>query len=120
MHLFVYLCRKQAKQIQEQLKEPQSGKNYSLKASSTMAKSESLVKNHVQLQSVSYLSTHLFPQPTSGLRGDGELGIRLVYIFFITLDFSLNHRAIVCVCAHAHIQDETEKLNLSFRLPSAI
>ncbi|KAK2098322.1 hypothetical protein P7K49_023773 [Saguinus oedipus] len=42
--------RKQAKQIQEQLKVPQNGKSYSLKASSTMAKSENLVKSHVQLQ----------------------------------------------------------------------
>ncbi|KAB0391725.1 hypothetical protein E2I00_015846 [Balaenoptera physalus] len=47
---FYFKSKKQAKQIQEQLKEPHNGKNYSLKASSTMAKSENLVKNHVQLQ----------------------------------------------------------------------
>ncbi|XP_070289204.1 pro-neuregulin-3, membrane-bound isoform isoform X1 [Myotis yumanensis] len=50
---FYFKSKKQAKQLQEQLKEPQSGKNYSLKASSTMAKSEHLVKNHVQLQNYS-------------------------------------------------------------------
>uniref|UniRef100_A0A8C0KN18 Neuregulin 3 n=1 Tax=Canis lupus dingo TaxID=286419 RepID=A0A8C0KN18_CANLU len=55
---FYFKSKKQAKQIQEQLKEPQSGKNYSLKASSTMAKSESLVKNHVQLQSYSKAERH--------------------------------------------------------------
>ncbi|TKC39366.1 hypothetical protein EI555_004792 [Monodon monoceros] len=49
---FYFKSKKQAKQIQEQLKEPHHGKNYSLKASSTMAKSENLVKNHVQLQNV--------------------------------------------------------------------
>uniref|UniRef100_A0A8C2R0H0 Uncharacterized protein n=1 Tax=Capra hircus TaxID=9925 RepID=A0A8C2R0H0_CAPHI len=49
---------KQAKQIQEQLKEPHNGKNYSLKASSTMAKSENLVKNHVQLQNYSKAERH--------------------------------------------------------------
>ncbi|CAD7675636.1 unnamed protein product [Nyctereutes procyonoides] len=55
---FYFKSKKQAKQIQEQLKEPQSGKNYSLKASSTMTKSESLVKNHVQLQSYSKAERH--------------------------------------------------------------
>nr|KAF6425409.1 neuregulin 3 [Molossus molossus] len=50
---FYFKSKKQAKQIQEQLKEPQNGKSYSLKASSTMAKSEHLVKNHVQLQNYS-------------------------------------------------------------------
>ncbi|KAF6317607.1 neuregulin 3 [Rhinolophus ferrumequinum] len=55
---FYFKSKKQAKQIQEQLKEPQSGKNYSLKASSTMAKSESLVKNHVQLQNYSKAERH--------------------------------------------------------------
>ncbi|XP_047559347.1 pro-neuregulin-3, membrane-bound isoform isoform X9 [Lutra lutra] len=55
---FYFKSKKQAKQIQEQLKEPQSGKNYSLKASSTMAKSENLAKNHVQLQSYSKAERH--------------------------------------------------------------
>ncbi|XP_074195810.1 pro-neuregulin-3, membrane-bound isoform isoform X10 [Rhinolophus sinicus] len=55
---FYFKSKKQAKQIQEQLKEPQSGKNYSLKASSTMAKSEILVKNHVQLQNYSKAERH--------------------------------------------------------------
>ncbi|XP_073935417.1 pro-neuregulin-3, membrane-bound isoform isoform X9 [Castor canadensis] len=50
---FYFKSKKQAKQIHEQLKESQNGKNYSLKASSTMAKSESLGKNHVQLQNYS-------------------------------------------------------------------
>ncbi|XP_077933627.1 pro-neuregulin-3, membrane-bound isoform isoform X5 [Halichoerus grypus] len=55
---FYFKSKKQAKQIQEQLKEPQNGKNYSLKASSTMAKSENLVKNHVQLQNYSKAERH--------------------------------------------------------------
>ncbi|XP_009007877.2 pro-neuregulin-3, membrane-bound isoform isoform X4 [Callithrix jacchus] len=50
---FYFKSKKQAKQIQEQLKVPQNGKSYSLKASSTMAKSENLVKSHVQLQNYS-------------------------------------------------------------------
>ncbi|XP_032463161.1 pro-neuregulin-3, membrane-bound isoform isoform X4 [Phocoena sinus] len=55
---FYFKSKKQAKQIQEQLKEPHHGKNYSLKASSTMAKSENLVKNHVQLQNYSKAERH--------------------------------------------------------------
>ncbi|XP_062070676.1 pro-neuregulin-3, membrane-bound isoform isoform X3 [Lepus europaeus] len=55
---FYFKSKKQAKQIQEQLKEPQNGKNYSLKASSTMSKSESLMKNHVQLQNYSKAERH--------------------------------------------------------------
>ncbi|XP_047409289.1 pro-neuregulin-3, membrane-bound isoform isoform X4 [Sciurus carolinensis] len=55
---FYFKSKKQAKQIQEQLKESQNGKNYSLKASSTMAKSESLVKSHVQLQNYSKAERH--------------------------------------------------------------
>ncbi|KAM5323278.1 pro-neuregulin-3, membrane-bound isoform 1-T1 [Glossophaga mutica] len=55
---FYFKSKKQAKQIQEQLKESQNGKNYSLKASSTMAKSEHLVKNHVQLQNYSKEERH--------------------------------------------------------------
>ncbi|XP_077655288.1 pro-neuregulin-3, membrane-bound isoform isoform X6 [Urocitellus parryii] len=55
---FYFKNKKQAKQIQEQLKESQNGKNYSLKASSTMEKSESLVKSHVQLQNYSKAERH--------------------------------------------------------------
>ncbi|XP_054585048.1 pro-neuregulin-3, membrane-bound isoform isoform X3 [Eptesicus fuscus] len=55
---FYFKSKKQAKQLQEQLKEPQNGKNYSLKASSTMAKSEHLVRNHVQLQNYSKAERH--------------------------------------------------------------
>ncbi|XP_076400544.1 pro-neuregulin-3, membrane-bound isoform isoform X7 [Peromyscus maniculatus bairdii] len=55
---FYFKSKKQAKQIQEQLKESQNGKNYSLKASSTMTKSESLMKSHVQLQSYSKADRH--------------------------------------------------------------
>ncbi|XP_026985506.1 pro-neuregulin-3, membrane-bound isoform isoform X1 [Sagmatias obliquidens] len=55
---FYFKSKKQAKQIQEQLKEPHNGKNYSLKASSTMAKSENLVKNHVQLQNYAKAERH--------------------------------------------------------------
>ncbi|XP_030797286.1 pro-neuregulin-3, membrane-bound isoform isoform X4 [Rhinopithecus roxellana] len=53
-----FKSKKQAKQIQEQLKVPQNGKSYSLKASSTMAKSENLVKSHVQLQNYSKVERH--------------------------------------------------------------
>uniref|UniRef100_A0A8C6RD35 Neuregulin 3 n=1 Tax=Nannospalax galili TaxID=1026970 RepID=A0A8C6RD35_NANGA len=55
---FYFKSKKQAKQIQEQLKEAQNGKNYSLKATSAMAKSESLVKSHVQLQNYSKVERH--------------------------------------------------------------
>ncbi|KAM4852814.1 pro-neuregulin-3, membrane-bound isoform 3-T3 [Thomomys bottae] len=55
---FYFKSKKQAKQIQEQLKESQNGKNYSLKASSTMSKSENLVKSHVQLQNYSKTERH--------------------------------------------------------------
>ncbi|XP_021102385.1 pro-neuregulin-3, membrane-bound isoform isoform X4 [Heterocephalus glaber] len=55
---FYFKSKKQAKQIQEQLKESQNGKNYSLKASSMMAKSESLMKSHVQLQNYSKAERH--------------------------------------------------------------
>ncbi|CAH7353874.1 Nrg3 [Phodopus roborovskii] len=55
---FYFKSKKQAKQIQEQLKESQNGKNYSLKASSTVTKSESLMKSHVQLQSYSKADRH--------------------------------------------------------------
>ncbi|XP_060049674.1 pro-neuregulin-3, membrane-bound isoform isoform X2 [Erinaceus europaeus] len=55
---FYFRNKKQAKQIQEQLKESQNGKSYSLKASSTMGKSENLRKNHLQLQSYSKAERH--------------------------------------------------------------
>ncbi|XP_035882629.1 pro-neuregulin-3, membrane-bound isoform isoform X2 [Phyllostomus discolor] len=55
---FYFKSKKQTKQIQEQLKEPQNGKNYNLKVSSAMAKSEHLVKNHVQLQNYSKAERH--------------------------------------------------------------
>uniref|UniRef100_A0A8C3YK91 Pro-neuregulin-3, membrane-bound isoform n=1 Tax=Catagonus wagneri TaxID=51154 RepID=A0A8C3YK91_9CETA len=55
---FYFKSKKQAKQIQEQLKEAHNGKNYNLKVSSTMAKSENLVKNHVQLQKYSKAERH--------------------------------------------------------------
>ncbi|XP_006872522.1 PREDICTED: pro-neuregulin-3, membrane-bound isoform-like [Chrysochloris asiatica] len=55
---FYFKSKKQAKQIQEQLKETHNGKNYSLKASSTMAKSETLAKSHVQLQNYSKVERH--------------------------------------------------------------
>ncbi|KAI5154811.1 Pro-Neuregulin-3, Membrane-Bound Isoform [Manis pentadactyla] len=55
---FYFRSKKQAKQIQEQLKEPQNAKHYSLKASSTMVKPENLVKNHVQLQNYSKVERH--------------------------------------------------------------
>ncbi|KAI5942363.1 Pro-neuregulin-3, membrane-bound isoform [Manis javanica] len=55
---FYFRSKKQAKQIQEQLKEPQNAKHYSLKASSAMAKPENLVKNHVQLQNYSKVERH--------------------------------------------------------------
>nr|XP_031538191.1 pro-neuregulin-3, membrane-bound isoform isoform X6 [Vicugna pacos] len=55
---FYFKSKKQAKQIQEQLKEPHHAKSYSLKASSTLAKSENLVKNHVQLQNYSKAERH--------------------------------------------------------------
>ncbi|KAL1780465.1 pro-neuregulin-3, membrane-bound isoform isoform X1 [Sigmodon hispidus] len=55
---FYFKSKKQAKQIQEHLKESQNGKNYSFKASSTVTKSESLMKNHVQLQNYSKADRH--------------------------------------------------------------
>ncbi|XP_059129126.1 pro-neuregulin-3, membrane-bound isoform [Peromyscus eremicus] len=55
---FYFKSKNKAKQIQEQLKESQNGKNYSLKASSTMTKSESLMKGHVQLQTYSKADRH--------------------------------------------------------------
>ncbi|XP_027631511.1 pro-neuregulin-3, membrane-bound isoform [Tupaia chinensis] len=58
---FYFKSKKQAKQIPEQLKEPQNGKHYSLKVSSSMAKPENPGKSHVQLQSVQ-LRACGFPQ----------------------------------------------------------
>lgn len=83
----IYTCRKQAKQIQEQLKESQNGKNYSLKASSTMAKSESLVKSHVQLQNVSHVSVYLFLQPTSAVPSRGKRKSMIILIFSVLYSF---------------------------------
>ncbi|XP_049646730.1 pro-neuregulin-3, membrane-bound isoform isoform X2 [Suncus etruscus] len=54
---FYFKSKKQAKKIQEQLKEPHSGKSYSLKASNSMAKSQNM-KHHVQLQNYSKAETH--------------------------------------------------------------
>lgn len=48
-----------------------------------MAKSEHLVRNHVQLQNVSYMSLHLFPQPSSVLTGQIGLGsLQYMYVYF--------------------------------------
>ncbi|XP_045149350.1 pro-neuregulin-3, membrane-bound isoform [Echinops telfairi] len=55
---FYFKSKKQTKQIQEQLKETHHGKNYSLKVSNTMAKSETLAKSHVQLQNYSTVERH--------------------------------------------------------------
>ncbi|KAM9216360.1 pro-neuregulin-3, membrane-bound isoform 2-T2 [Dugong dugon] len=55
---FYFKSKKQTKQIQEQLKETQNGKSYSLKVSSTMMKSETLAKSHAQLQNYSKVERH--------------------------------------------------------------
>ncbi|KAM6164098.1 pro-neuregulin-3, membrane-bound isoform 2-T2 [Rhynchocyon petersi] len=55
---FYFKSKKQAKQIQEQLRDTQNSENYSLKASSTMAKAEILAKSHVQLQNYSKVERH--------------------------------------------------------------
>lgn len=66
-----------------------------------MAKSEHLVKNHVQLQNVSYMPLHLFPQPSSVLPGQAGLGSLqsdLYVYFYSALEiFFLNHLAVPCV-----------------------
>lgn len=49
----MFLCRKQTKYIQEQLKEVQNGKTYSLNASSIMAKTETRAQSQIHLQNVS-------------------------------------------------------------------
>lgn len=67
----IYICRKQAKQIQEQLKESQHGKNYSLKTSGALTKSENLMKSHVQLQNVSGMSPRCFCCPPQNLGPEG-------------------------------------------------
>lgn len=119
VHMFIYARRKQAKQIQEQLKVPQNGKSYSLKASSTMAKSENLVKSHVQLQNVSDMSTHLLLQPTSVLpvQRCWESGIRFVYIFRSFIGFCLNRLTILGweVCTHACMY-ASDKRQVKFQL----
>ncbi|KYO27711.1 pro-neuregulin-3, membrane-bound isoform isoform A [Alligator mississippiensis] len=58
---FYFKTKKQTKQIQEQLKETQNGKTYSLNASSMMAKSETLTQNRVQLQNYSKTNRHSGP-----------------------------------------------------------
>ncbi|XP_042317072.1 pro-neuregulin-3, membrane-bound isoform [Sceloporus undulatus] len=58
---FYFKTKKQAKHIQEQLKESQNGKTYSLNASSMMAKSEPRAQSRVQLQNYSKANRH--PEP---------------------------------------------------------
>ncbi|NXS96890.1 NRG3 protein, partial [Jacana jacana] len=58
---FIFLCRKQTKQIHEQLKETQNRKTYSLNASSMMAKPECMAQNRVQLQNYSKADRHPGP-----------------------------------------------------------
>ncbi|XP_053162210.1 pro-neuregulin-3, membrane-bound isoform isoform X2 [Hemicordylus capensis] len=58
---FYFKTKKQTKHIQEQLKETQNGKTYSLNASSMMAKSETRVQSRVQLQNYSKAKRH--PEP---------------------------------------------------------
>uniref|UniRef100_A0A670ZJD7 Neuregulin 3 n=1 Tax=Pseudonaja textilis TaxID=8673 RepID=A0A670ZJD7_PSETE len=55
---------KQTKYIQEQLKEIQNGKTYSLNASSIMAKTETRAQSQVQLQN--YSTTRRHPEPVMG------------------------------------------------------
>ncbi|XP_037661071.1 pro-neuregulin-3, membrane-bound isoform [Choloepus didactylus] len=55
---FYFKSKKQTKQMQEQLKETQNGKSYSLKVANTMANSENLAKSHVQLQNYSKAERH--------------------------------------------------------------
>ena len=89
------------------------GKNYSLKASSTMAKSENLVKNHVQLQNVSDMSIHPFPQPLSLLpvqRGCGTCD-QTCLLFSVLCRFFLKSCCIF-VCVHSTAKKK-EKLIIS-------
>ncbi|XP_072851167.1 pro-neuregulin-3, membrane-bound isoform isoform X2 [Pogona vitticeps] len=58
---FYFKTKKQAKLIQEQLKESQNGKTYSLNASSMMAKSQTRAQSRVQLQNYSKANRH--PEP---------------------------------------------------------
>lgn len=64
-----------------------------------MAKSENLVKNHVQLQSVSYLFIHLFLQPVSvfPVQGGWDAWDQMCVFFSVFVDFSLSHFALLCV-----------------------
>ncbi|XP_062987728.1 pro-neuregulin-3, membrane-bound isoform isoform X2 [Elgaria multicarinata webbii] len=55
---FYFKTKKETKHIQEQLKETQNGKTYSLNASSMMAKSESRAQSRVQLQNYSKANRH--------------------------------------------------------------
>uniref|UniRef100_A0A8C8VHX2 Neuregulin 3 n=1 Tax=Pelusios castaneus TaxID=367368 RepID=A0A8C8VHX2_9SAUR len=61
---FYFKTKKQTKQIQEQLKETENGKTYSLNASSIMAKSETMAQSRVQLQNYSKTDRH--PGPGMG------------------------------------------------------
>uniref|UniRef100_A0A8C4YHD8 Neuregulin 3 n=1 Tax=Gopherus evgoodei TaxID=1825980 RepID=A0A8C4YHD8_9SAUR len=61
---FYFKTKKQTKQIQEQLKETENGKTYSLNASSMMAKSETMAQSRVQLQNYSKTDRH--PGPVMG------------------------------------------------------
>ncbi|KAG8135221.1 hypothetical protein E2320_008260, partial [Naja naja] len=61
---FYFRTKKQTKYIQEQLKEIQNGKTYSLNASSIMAKTETRAQSQVQLQN--YSTTRRHPEPVMG------------------------------------------------------
>nr|XP_032627763.1 pro-neuregulin-3, membrane-bound isoform-like [Chelonoidis abingdonii] len=61
---FYFKTKKQTKQIQEQLKEIENGKTYSLNASSMMAKSDTMAQSRVQLQNYSKTDRH--PGPAMG------------------------------------------------------
>uniref|UniRef100_A0A8D2JK69 Pro-neuregulin-3, membrane-bound isoform n=1 Tax=Varanus komodoensis TaxID=61221 RepID=A0A8D2JK69_VARKO len=55
---FYFKTKKQTKHIQEQMKEMQNGKTYSLNASGMMAKSEARAQSRVQLQHYSKANRH--------------------------------------------------------------
>ncbi|XP_034290634.1 pro-neuregulin-3, membrane-bound isoform isoform X1 [Pantherophis guttatus] len=61
---FYFKTKKQTKYIQEQLKEIQNGKTYSLNASSIMAKTEARAQSQVQLQN--YSTTRRHQEPVMG------------------------------------------------------
>nr|XP_060624992.1 pro-neuregulin-3, membrane-bound isoform [Anolis sagrei ordinatus] len=58
---FYFKTKKHTKHIQEQLKESQNGKTYSLNASSMMAKSDPRTQSRVQLQNYSKANRHQEP-----------------------------------------------------------